>query len=306
MASECTAKVDCPRCGSADHWVNECPEPMKCHNCDQEGHLARDCPHKVCNTCKQEGHFSRDCPEKVCENCKQGGHDVGECTNPRKIDRGNVQQTREEAWKDIIAAVAEKDIDMLKPAIDSYLNACPDITYVDLEGKFREQKLGIYLVAVEKPLLGAFTNMDTQGNLGKKYTVTYRWSDKAARPRERDLWPSSPEENLERLADAGVTVSSLKIKCRNCEEYGHSSRDCKEEKKEVERVVVTCFHCNTAGHRVRDCPEPRIDKFACKNCGQSGHGVKDCPVPRNAEGVECRKCNQSKPDMPLPLLLDNC
>lgn len=41
-------------------------------------------------------------------------------------------------------------------------------------------------------------------------------------------------------------------------------------------------------------PNPRQDKFACRNCHQSGHTAKECPEPRSAEGVECKKCGESK------------
>jgi predicted SprT family Zn-dependent metalloprotease len=47
-------------------------------------------------------------------------------------------------------------------------------------------------------------------------------------------------------------------------------------------------------------PNPRPDKFACRNCKQSGHSSKECTEPRSAEGVECKKCNESL-RQPLPI-----
>ncbi|KAI1270582.1 hypothetical protein F5Y18DRAFT_16554 [Xylariaceae sp. FL1019] len=145
-------------------------------------------------------------------------------------------------------------MDDVKEAVQLYVKAVPETTYVDLEEAFRIQDMGVYMIAIEKPaLLPGFTNMDFQGNLEKKFSITYRFSDKPARPRERELWPSSTEENLERLKDAGEVVERGLAKCSNCSELGHISRNCPSEKVESERVVVTCYNCGEAGHRVREC-----------------------------------------------------
>lgn len=57
--------------------------------------------------------------------------------------------------------------------------------------------------------------------------------------------------------------------------------------------AVQCVYCQEEGHRARDCPKERINPHACKNCKQEGHNAKECPEPRSAEGVECRKCNET-------------
>jgi hypothetical protein len=94
--------------------------------------------------------------------------------------------------------------------------------------------------------------VDLQGNLDKKYSVSWRWSDKAARPKEKDGWPTT-EENLERLQDAGEPVDRGIVKCSNCEQLGHMKAKCPEEPNEVDRPVVKCYNCDEIGHRVRDC-----------------------------------------------------
>jgi hypothetical protein len=104
----------------------------------------------------------------------------------------------------------------IEQAAAKYVKAVPDTTYVQLETAFRGQGIGIYLIAYEKELAATYTNMDFQGNLDKKHTVTWRFSDKPARPREADIWPSSPQENMERLADAGEAVDRGLTKCTNC------------------------------------------------------------------------------------------
>jgi hypothetical protein len=174
----------------------------------------------------------------------------------------------DDAWEEIKAAVKDRELDDAKAAVQTYLKAAPDTTYVQLEEAFRNQDVGLFLIAIEKPYLATtMTNMDLQGNMDKKYTVTYRFSPTAPRPREREVWPKTPEKNMERLKDAGEVVDRGLPKCNNCNELGHISKQCTEEKRETNTVtVIKCYNCDGEGHRVRDCPTPRVDKFACKNC----------------------------------------
>lgn len=176
-------------------------------------------------------------------------------------------------------------MDTVKEGVQEYLKSEPGITYVEMEQAFRAQGLRLYLIAMENPsLLSTHTHMDLQGNLDKKYRVHYRWSDKPNRPREAEHWPKSAEENLERLRDAGETVDRGLPKCSNCDQLGHISKSCPQEKVEKERLTVMCYNCDQPGHRVRDCklslfplvsllanqgqgPEPRKNKYGCKNCG---------------------------------------
>jgi len=119
-------------------------------------------------------------------------------------------------------AVAERDLDDFKEAVEMYAKACPDVTYVQLEEAFRTQKVAIWLIAIEKELSATYTNMDLQGNLGKKHSISWRWSDKPRAPKEMDIWPATPDENLERLADAGQPIDCKMPKCSNCDALGHT------------------------------------------------------------------------------------
>ncbi|KAL3425838.1 zinc knuckle [Phlyctema vagabunda] len=243
----------------------------------------------ACFNCGEEG-----APPKLCNNCGEAGHGITDCQNPRKIDRSNIADVKaEEAWDALKVASDARDLDDIKTAAFQYIKATPDATYPQLEKAFRGQGLSIYLIAVERGLTMTYTNMDLQGNLGKKYTVTWRLSPNPKRPKEREGWPTSPEENMVRLDDAGEAVEKGVPKCSNCNELGHTFKSCPEEKQEnADRAVVKCINCEQLGHRSRDCPTPRPDKFACRNCKQSGHTAKECPEPRSAEGVECKKCNE--------------
>lgn len=178
-------------------------------------------------------------------------------------------------------------MDEMRDAIFEYVKATPDATLVQLERAFRSQTINVYLIALEKDLASTYCNMDLQGFLNKKYTVSLRLSPRVQRPKEKDSWPATPEENLQRLRDAGFPVDRGIMKCNNCSELGHGSRACKEEKQEPERVVVTCFNCEGVGHRVRDCPNPRPDKFACRNCKQSGHSSKECKLIKIYRFAHC-------------------
>ncbi|KAJ8123479.1 hypothetical protein O1611_g9579 [Lasiodiplodia mahajangana] len=216
--------------------------------------------------------MAKDCPTKpaeVCRNCQEEGHTVVECKNPRKVDRSDIEEVAaEDAWEKISKAVHDKDVDDVKDAIQQYIKACPETTYAQLEKAFRSQTIGVYLIAMEnQSMVPTLTNMDLQGNLDKKFRVHYRFDPKPGRPREREFWPGSEEENMARLEDAGEPVNRGLSKCTNCNELGHIAKNCPQEKMERERVVITCFNCNEPGHRMRDCTKERVDKFACKNCG---------------------------------------
>lgn len=156
----------------------------------------------------------------------------------------------------IKAAVADRDLDDVKEAVDMYVKACEDVTYVQLEEAFRGQGVGIYLIGIEKELNATYTNMDLQGNLGKKYAISWRWDSKPRAPKEMDIWPASPEENLERLADAGQPTDCKMPKCSNCDALGHTKKSCPEEVMESDRAQVKCYNCDEVGHRVRDCKWP--------------------------------------------------
>lgn len=178
------------------------------------------------------------------------------CENARKINRENVKDVSpEEAWGKLQAAVKEKDVDDVKEALQEYVKATGgSVTYKELQESFIGGGINLWLIANERSLVDVFTNMDLQGNMGKRYTVSYRFSETPERPRERDGWPQNREELLSRLENAGDVVDIGIVKCGNCKELGHPAKYCTQEK--VERMDVrktTCFNCGVEGHRVRDC-----------------------------------------------------
>ncbi|KAI9167676.1 hexamer-binding HEXBP [Paramyrothecium foliicola] len=303
-------EASCTACGETSHSVDTCPNKHvtdgdgagddKCYGCGEPGHRRAECPsagEMACRYCKQPGHLVKDCPDKppmVCENCGEDDHMKKECQNARKIDRSRfVDISADEAWAKIKVAVSERDVDDAKEAVQEYVKALEGApTYREIQENLIRDTVELWFIATERPLLGIFTNMDLQGNLRKKYTISYRFSENPSKPREKDGWPQNREELLERLDDAGEVVDSLLPKCLNCDEIGHTSKQCPNERVERAKNNTTCYNCGAEGHRVRDCPEPRVDKFACKNCGKSGHKVADCEEPPNPDNVECRKCGE--------------
>ncbi|EPE05354.1 zinc knuckle transcription factor [Ophiostoma piceae UAMH 11346] len=274
MARDCSLPVMCPRCGEG-HFVADCALPMICRHCSEEGHLARECP---------------TAPPRVCNNCKEEGHAANECKAARKIDRDNVrEEAPEKALELMRKAATEKDLDDVKEAFQMYVKACPDATYPDMEQLFRLEKIEVYLIAVERADMAAtYTNMDLQGNLNRKYTVTFRFKNRPSRPREKAIWPANDAENMARLGDCGEPVdrgprSAEGVDCRNCGQTGHFSRDCPTG-------GGGCRNCGQEGHKARDCTEPR--KMMCRNCDQEGHLSRDCPEPLNMAKMQCRNCDE--------------
>ena len=49
-----------------------------------------------------------------------------------------------------------------------------------------------------------------------------------------------------------------KLKCFNCNKYGHMVRECQTEKKE--RDTRTCFKCDKKGHIAKNCKEKQMMK----------------------------------------------
>ncbi|CAM1500709.1 Fc.00g098710.m01.CDS01 [Cosmosporella sp. VM-42] len=273
----------------------------KCFGCGETGHRRAECPNPremTCRFCQQTGHTRKNCPDAppmTCENCGEEGHMRKNCENARKINRDHIADVDpEDAWKKIIQAVAERDADDAKEGVQEYIKALEGkITYRELQQALIDQSIGLWMIATERPLLSVFTNMDIQGNMGKTFTVSYRFTEKPDRPREVEGWPKDREEILARLDDAGDIVNKGLTLCSNCSELGHPAKFCPEEKRErADGPKLQCHNCGSDSHRVRDCPEPRVDKFACKNCGKSGHKVADCEEPPNPANVECRKCNE--------------
>ncbi|KAJ5082753.1 Zinc knuckle CX2CX4HX4C [Penicillium argentinense] len=300
------AEGTCYNCGEEGHNKADCPQPRKlvgaCFNCGEEGHNKSDCPHPrvfkgTCRMCGQEGHPAASCPEKpvdICRNCGGEGHLSKDCKENRKFNLNNVpDKLPGEAWAMMKAASDARDMTDFRDAFQVYSKACPDETFATIAQKMQAENFNIYIIGLEKPSEDVISLIDLQGQLGREYVVGFYYSPKAHRFNLRDRWPATPEENLERLQNAGFPYDRGVPKCRNCGEMGHTARGCKSERiPTADRAEIKCSNCDEVGHRMRDCTMPRKNKFACRNCGSEDHQARDCTEPRSAADVECRRCGE--------------
>ncbi|KAJ5168139.1 uncharacterized protein N7482_003733 [Penicillium canariense] len=309
------SKADCPNphkpmgecynCGQEGHSKADCPNPRKpmgaCFNCGQDGHSKADCPNPsvfkgACRICSQEGHPASACPERpvdICKNCRGEGHIARDCKENRKFDLNHVaDRLPEEAWGMMKKASDEKDIVDFREAVQVYSKAVPDATYAEIEKKMRGETFKVFLIALEKEREDVLSLIDLQGQLDREYLVGFFFSDKPMRANQEQRWPRDSDENLERLANAGLPYDRQVTKCWNCGEMGHSARACKQDRAEVEKTEIKCNNCESIGHRVRDCKEKRRSKYGCRNCGVEGHEARDCPESPAATDIECRRCNE--------------
>jgi hypothetical protein len=189
----------------------------------EDGHAKADCTKPkvftgTCRECNEEGHQARDCPSKpkVCKVCNEEGHESIDCKNKMKINDDDVpNKTVAEAWDMLTKASLERDLDDFKDAVKILVKASPELTYVDLENEFRKRDYKVYLIGITKDIFPTMTNVDLQGNMGKKYAIGYYWGDKAPRPNMVAKWPKDAADNLERLADTGATIDRKVAYCNN-------------------------------------------------------------------------------------------
>ncbi|KAJ3169583.1 hypothetical protein HDU88_000774 [Geranomyces variabilis] len=326
----------CNRCGQEGHMSRECTEPRKpregecCKRCGSTEHIRADCPQKdvpmpgqKCYDCGSPDHYPRDCPLRNSSRTKASDEEMSAL------------------WQKVREAETDGDFDVIKDSLLKYIWADPEMTWVDLEKKLRDENLKTYIVADGPRVLPPDKELaDNQRNGNKKYEVIFV---KSARMLKLKLKSKGEGEeavaaNLEHLADAGLLRSRLmeagkyevpewaktkmtpeqryraENKCLRCGSEEHRTKECTEEKGEDEerKGPLKCFKCDGTGHSFRHCPNPNPE-FACKRCGGYGHQVKACHLP-DTRDMSCRRCGQEghkaseceQPDTREPMVCRRC
>lgn len=106
---------------------------------------------------------------------------------------------------------------MFDQTFSIYCKAASDATYDELETAFRMNNFNTYLIATENELPKTHTYVNLQGELDKTYKVGFHLSPKPKRETAKQGWPESPEENIERLKDAGLPMERGIPKCMRCD-----------------------------------------------------------------------------------------
>lgn len=82
---------------------------------------------------------------------------------------------------------------------------------------FRANGFNTYLIATENELAKTHTYVNLQGELDQTYKVGFHLSPHPKRETMKQGWPETPEENVERLKNAGLPMERGIPKCMRCD-----------------------------------------------------------------------------------------
>ncbi|CAG8474109.1 7137_t:CDS:10, partial [Funneliformis mosseae] len=308
-----------------------------CYKCNKPGHRPQDCKEDAHETTEDDGGYGGyggyggKGGSITCYKCKQPGHRSSECTEeggfsgapsrPRPTTHSPFSNSKhpdissEEAWQRLLEADKSKDADDFKEAFEIYAKTAPEDTFQSIEKKLRGSKCNGRIVALERAEI-PFTQVlvDLQGNIKEKYVARIIMGHPSRLARTAGNRAQNEDENFRWLADSGFIVDDrVSPLCFNCKQKGHSSRECPEPRKEIEKhTYLTCqnckssehitnFKCGSTEHISRDCEEKGNDgeddqknfrnNQTCHNCNREGHISRDCPEPKRG-GRKCYKCNE--------------
>lgn len=128
--------------------------------------------------------------------------------------------TGEEAWAMVVEADKTRDLDDFREALKAYLKALKSksipIDLSQIEKTLRDDKMNVFLIALEKDISDVMTIVSPDGKLNCDYVLGFYFSDKPRRKNAVEGWPADPEDNLKRLENAGFVEDRRVPKCDNC------------------------------------------------------------------------------------------
>ena len=127
-----------------------------------------------------------------------------------------------DAWTALIDAAKERDLDAVRPSLRAYARAIgEEFSLAGVEQALREDNLGVFLIAKKQEIAPNMIIVDLIGNPNCEYVLSIQLSPKPRRAKLAAGWPSSPAENLERLASCGYVQDCGVPLCGNCGKLGH-------------------------------------------------------------------------------------
>ncbi|TPX32871.1 hypothetical protein SmJEL517_g04052 [Synchytrium microbalum] len=261
-----------------------------CRNCNEVGHISRECPHpKVanentsCRNCEGKGHFSKDCPQITCNVCNQSGHKGNVCpTLTAPLARATDEECTA-AWDEILAA---EDIDDAKHAIKDYAGKDTTNTWPNIETRLREAGSKIYLAAKPKMLPPDKEIADLAGAGNKRYEVQVFFGRRGLKQAYKN--PDSEDErkeNLERLADAGITIR-LRRRVGGKFEIPDFAKQHLNHKQSA-YADGGCYRCGRMDHQSKDCkPTEEDEKRKAPATTAEKRAIVEVNVPKNENSQE--------------------
>lgn len=159
-----------------------------------------------------------------CRHCGSGSHAVArECPYISVISSSS-------AWAQLFDAGRRGDQHAFLEALDVYSKACPTETLQTIGRKLFDARCPLQLIALNTPPSRTTILVDLQGNARRTYTATpisiSVYNNKDATTNQSGL-PRTPEENIARLADAGLARDLTEVpRCSLCKQHGHWIKDC--------------------------------------------------------------------------------
>jgi hypothetical protein len=105
---------------------------------------------------------------------------------------------------------------LLRKAIVAYAKAYPELTFPELESGFRDASMNTYLIGKEQQVADTHTIFNLQGKGDQTYVVSIQFTNTPRRAKFAEGWPTSVEQNMTRLAEAGFPMDRMVPKCDNC------------------------------------------------------------------------------------------